>query len=97
MSDDSTLPEGFDEAEITVTAVDDEGDVVSETVTAVLDEETGLTAVDDVIVVEGADGTVVMDERVSLIDQEGNSALLSETVAAMDADGDIVIETTESD
>jgi len=97
MSDDAGLPEGLDEAEVTVTEVTGGGDIISETVTAIVDEETGLAAVDDLIVVEGSDGSVFVDETVSLVDDEGNSALLSESVVAMDAEGDIVIASTEDE
>jgi hypothetical protein len=97
VSGDVNLPEGYDEAEFTASETTEDGDVVSETVTAVVHEETGLTAIDDLVVVESPDGAVFLDETVSLVDDEGNSTVVSETVAAMDADGDIVIASTDED
>jgi hypothetical protein len=88
--------EGLDVIEASVSGVTDDGDVVSETVTAVVDEETGEAAVDDLIVVEGADGSIATDERISVIDADGEETEISETVMVMDADGNIASATTEN-
>lgn len=93
----SDQTERFSESEASVTDTTEDGDVVSEEVTAVVDHETGLTAIDDLITIESPDGSVVVDETVAVVDELGNAEEISETIAVMDADGDIEIVTVEED
>jgi len=95
MSDEIESDESVDVVEASVTRVTDDGDNVNETVTAVVDEESGIAAVDDLIVVEGADGSVATDETISLIDADGEEIPVSETVMLMDADGNIASASTD--
>ena len=84
MSESSGSTGGMDELDATFVEVTQDGDVVSETVTAITDEDSGVTAVDDIVAVESADGSVLVDETVSsAIDADGNSTIVSESVANM--------------
>lgn len=94
MSDEN---ERFTESEASVSETTEDGDVVSEDVSAVVDHETGLTAIDDLITVESPDGSVVIDETVAVVDEFGNAEEIAETIAVMDADGDVEILTVEED
>lgn len=85
----------FSTSEASVSDTTDDGAVVSEDVTAVVDHETGLTAVDDLVTIESPDGSVIVDETVTVVDELGNTEEISETIAVMDSEGDIEIVTVE--
>lgn len=91
------LPERFGESEVSVTDTTEDGDVVREDMTAVVDKETGLTAIDDLVTVESPDGTVIVEETVSVVDDLGNAEEVSETVAVMDPEGDVAILTVDEE
>ena len=60
--------------------VAEDGSIVSDIVTTVVDEESGVTLIDEVVAVVAPDGTTVADETVSVIDADGTFGVLAEGI-----------------
>jgi len=65
--------------------VDEDGTIVADVVTAVVDEASGATMIDEVVGVVTPDGTEIADERVSVIDADGNFAVVAEGVEVVES------------
>ena len=61
-------------------SVDEDGTIVANVVTAVVDEETGIAIIDETTGVVMPDGSEIADETVAIIDAEGNFVVVAEDV-----------------
>jgi len=68
----------FGIVEETATEVAEDGTIITETVTAIIDEETGESVVDTVIDIVTPDGSEVIEETLAVVDAEGNVEILAE-------------------
>ncbi len=64
--------------------VAEDGSIVGDIVTTVVDEESGVTLIDEVVAVVAPDGTTVADETVSVIDADGSFGVLAEGIDVVD-------------
>ena len=65
--------------------VAEDGTIVADVVTAVVDEASGVTMIDEVVGVVTPDGTEIAEERVSVIDPDGNYAVVAEEVEVVES------------
>ena len=65
--------------------VAEDGTIIADVVTAVVDEASGVTMIDEVVGVVTPDGTEISDERVSVIDPDGNYAVVAEEVEVVES------------
>lgn len=60
--------------------VSEDGTIVSDVLTVLVDDESGFTVIDEVIGVSSPDGTQITEERISVVDPEGNYSVISDDV-----------------
>jgi hypothetical protein len=70
----------MDVLQASAASVAEDGTIVADVVTAVVDEESGVAMIDEVVGVVTPDGTEIADERMSVIDPEGNFAVVGEEI-----------------
>lgn len=89
--DDKTLDAAVVEEKRTY--VTDEGEVVTDDLTAVVDSAGHILATDEVVTIEEPDGSAAMDETVAVADDKGELHVVGETVGAIDTEGNAVVAT----
>lgn len=74
----------FDLIEESATEVTDDGVVVTEQVTAIVDPETGEAVIDSIVDIETPEGAKIHEETLSVVDAEGHVEVLAEDVEAQE-------------
>lgn len=72
----------FDIIEESATEVTDDGVVVTEQVTAIVDPETGEAVIDSVVEIDTPEGAHIHEETLSVVDAEGHVEIIAEEADA---------------
>lgn len=75
----------MDVTEAAAADIAEDGTLITTLVSAVVDEASGLTMIDELVGVVMPDGTGIADERLSVVDAEGNFAVVSEGLEVVGA------------